>query len=97
VVKPSYSVACAVLCAGLTLLGFITTSTLAGCGTGPQPADMAEDDDVETGRPASKKAASVKKQSSARAASASASPAASAPAGAEPTAAAGGQEMKELQ
>lgn len=45
-VRPSYSVACAVLCAALTFLGFITTSVLGNCGKGPQPADMADDDDV---------------------------------------------------
>jgi hypothetical protein len=89
-VKPSYSVACAVLCAGLVLLGFVTTSALGGCGGGgPQPADMA--DDVETGRPAPKKAASAKRTASPPVAVAPSAPAATA------TAAAGGSEVKDSQ
>lgn len=58
------------------------------CGKGPQPADMADDDDVETGRPAPKKQASAKKQPS--------TPAVVPPSAPEATAAAGG-EMKEMQ
>jgi len=59
VVKPSYSAALAVLCAGLVLLGLITTSALGGCGKAPAVADD-EDEDEEVGTSAPRRAGSKK-------------------------------------
>jgi len=59
VVKPSYSAALAVLCAGLVLLGLITTSALGGCGKAPAVADD-EDEDEKVGTSAPRRAGSKK-------------------------------------
>lgn len=60
VVHPSYSAALAVLCAGLVLLGLITTSALGGCGKAPAAAEDEEDEDEEVGTAAARRRSASK-------------------------------------
>lgn len=64
---------------------FPNTDT-GGCGKGPQPADMAEDDDPEAGRPAPTRRRSSKSNKPA-----------AVPASSAPEAVAAGGDMKESQ
>ncbi len=59
-VKPSFSAALAVLCSGLVLLGFLTTTVIGKCaGKGSTPAAAIADDDEEVGQKAPPAVAAV--------------------------------------
>lgn len=92
-VRPSYSAFLAVICAGLVLLGFITTSALGGCGkTAARKVaeEEEESEDEEEGRAAHAPRQARDKKAKAGAPQPGAQRAAHAQA-------AGGEEMKESQ